>query len=122
MDKYGGYGNSSSALEPSPQIMVHDVGAARVPFAIALTGWTMLAFLVDGKRGSCRAIKTAGQGKLAEILFDGTRSKGCGVLQFTQVPLASVGRPLDVRFDDRWRTFSLSAAKGGQVMPLQADG
>ncbi|KIK24582.1 hypothetical protein PISMIDRAFT_10197 [Pisolithus microcarpus 441] len=71
------------------QIMVRNVGAARVPFAIALTGWTMLAFLVDGKRGSCRAIKTTGQGKLTETLFDGTRSKGCRVLQFTQVPLAS---------------------------------
>ncbi|KAI6014797.1 hypothetical protein BKA83DRAFT_2094972 [Pisolithus microcarpus] len=47
------------------------------------------SFLVDGKRGSCRAIKTTGQGKLTETLFDGTRSKGCRVLQFTQVPLAS---------------------------------
>ncbi|KIK21109.1 hypothetical protein PISMIDRAFT_681654 [Pisolithus microcarpus 441] len=51
----------------------------------------MLAFVVDGKRGSCRAIETTGQVELAEILFDGTRSKGCGVLQFSQVPEAETG-------------------------------
>lgn len=28
------------------------------------------------------------------------------------------GRPLDVRFNDRWHTFTPSAAKGGQVMPM----
>jgi hypothetical protein len=29
--------------------------------------------------------ETTGQVELAEILFDGTRSKGCGVVQFSQV-------------------------------------
>jgi hypothetical protein len=29
--------------------------------------------------------ETIGQVELAEILFDGTRSKGCGVVQFAQV-------------------------------------
>ena len=29
--------------------------------------------------------ETTGQVELAEILFDGTRSKGCGVVQFAQV-------------------------------------
>jgi len=28
--------------------------------------------------------ETTGQVELAEILFDGTRSKGCGVVQFAQ--------------------------------------
>ena len=29
--------------------------------------------------------ETTGQVELAEILFDGTRSKGCGVVQFGQI-------------------------------------
>ena len=29
--------------------------------------------------------ETTGQVELAEILFEGTRSKGCGVVQFAQV-------------------------------------
>ena len=29
--------------------------------------------------------ETTGQVELAEILFEGTRSKGCGVVQFSQV-------------------------------------
>jgi hypothetical protein len=29
--------------------------------------------------------ETTGQVELAEILFDGARSKGCGVVQFAQV-------------------------------------
>ncbi len=32
--------------------------------------------------------ETTGQVELAEILFEGTRSKGCGVVQFAQVPEA----------------------------------
>ncbi len=32
--------------------------------------------------------ETTGQVELAEILYDGTRSKGCGVVQFAQVPEA----------------------------------
>lgn len=28
---------------------------------------------------------------------------------------------VDVRFNDRWHTFTPSAAKGGQVAPMQAD-
>lgn len=32
--------------------------------------------------------ETTGQVELAEILFDGTRSKGAGVVQFAQVPEA----------------------------------
>lgn len=32
--------------------------------------------------------ETTGQVELAEILFEGTRSKGAGVVQFSQVPEA----------------------------------
>lgn len=28
----------------------------------------------------------------------------------------------DVRFNDRWHTFTPSAAKGGQVAPMQSEG
>jgi len=96
--------------------------------------------------------ETTGQVELAEILFDGTRSKGAGVVQFSQVAEAETaigaflyqkfrsclkqyggvvakfqqymygGRPLDVRFNDRWHTFTPTAAKGGQVVPMQPDG
>lgn len=111
--------------------------------------------------------ETTGQVELAEILFEGTRSKGCGVVQFAQIseaetaigafchfvvvtcfiffpssqipelyvwrsPVGYVGLSyvlfyfiaifLDVRFNDRWHTFTPSAAKGGQVAPMQSDG
>lgn len=95
--------------------------------------------------------ETTGQVELAEILFDGTRSKGAGVVQFAQVPEAETaigtflisllllyvtshyfhqakfqaymygGRPLDVQFNDRWHTFTPTAAKGGQTLPMQAE-
>ena len=97
--------------------------------------------------------ETTGQVELAEILFDGTRSKGAAVVQFAQVAEAETaigmsfplppgavylndltcyaakfqqymygGRPLDVRFNDRWHTFTPTAAKGRQAIPIQADG
>ena len=95
--------------------------------------------------------ETTGQVELAEILFDGTRSKGAGVVQFAQVAeaetaigvfLSSIflpclirrgdaakfqqymygGRPLDVRYNDRCHTFTPTAAKGGQAVPMQPDG
>ncbi|KAH0826775.1 hypothetical protein J3R83DRAFT_5189 [Lanmaoa asiatica] len=109
MDSYGGgYGGGYGYVEPEPsqQIMVRND-------------------LVE-------LFETTGQVELAEILFDGTRSKGCGVVQFAQVSEAETaiakfqqymygGRPLDVRFNDRWHTFTPTAAKGGQVMPMQPD-
>jgi len=75
--------------------------------------------------------ETTGQVELAEILFEGTRSKGMGVVQFSNIPEAETaiakfqnymygGRPLDVRFNDRWHTFTPTAAKGGQgILPDQ---
>ena len=42
--------------------------------------------------------ETTGQVELAEILFEGTRSKGCGVVQFSQVQEAetAIGKPLKI--------------------------
>ncbi|PCH35003.1 RNA-binding domain-containing protein [Wolfiporia cocos MD-104 SS10] len=110
---YGGYGGFEP--EPSQQIMVRNL-----PWSTANEDLVEL-------------FETTGQVELAEILFEGTRSKGCGVVQFSQVAEAETaiakfqqymygGRPLDVRFNDRWHTFTPSAAKGSQTIPMQADG
>ncbi|KAF7361176.1 hypothetical protein MSAN_01149500 [Mycena sanguinolenta] len=100
--------------EPSQQIMVRNL-----PWSTANEDLVEL-------------FETTGQVELAEILFDGARSKGCGVVQFAQVGEAETaiakfqqymygGRPLDVRFNDRWHTFTPTAAKGGQLGVGQAD-
>ncbi|KAF8644912.1 hypothetical protein AX16_008195 [Volvariella volvacea WC 439] len=110
----GGYGGAYAEPEPSQQIMVRNL-----PWSTANEDLVEL-------------FETTGQVELAEILFDGTRSKGCGVVQFSQVAEAETaiakfqqymygGRPLDVRFNDRWHTFTPTAAKGGQVAPIQTD-
>jgi hypothetical protein len=39
--------------------------------------------------------ETTGQVELAEILFEGTRSKGCGVVQFSQIPEAETAIGMD---------------------------
>jgi len=96
--------------EPSQQIMVRNL-----PWSTANEDLVEL-------------FETTGSVELAEILFDGTRSKGAGVVQFSQVEEAETaiakftqymygGRPLDVRFNDRWHTFTPTAAKGGSVLP-----
>ncbi|KAF7789687.1 hypothetical protein EIP86_000633 [Pleurotus ostreatoroseus] len=112
--QYGaGYGAGFDA-EPSQQIMVRNL-----PWSTANEDLVEL-------------FETTGQVELAEILFEGTRSKGCGVVQFSQVTEAETaiakfqqymygGRPLDVRFNDRWHTFTPSAAKGGQTVPMQTE-
>ncbi|KAI1785974.1 RNA-binding domain-containing protein [Ganoderma leucocontextum] len=114
---YGAGGAGGAAPfepEPSQQIMVRNL-----PWSTANEDLVEL-------------FETTGQVELAEILYDGTRSKGCGVVQFGQVPEAETaiakfqqymygGRPLDVRFNDRWHTFSPGAAKGGQAVPMQAE-
>ncbi|TBU60208.1 RNA-binding domain-containing protein [Dichomitus squalens] len=132
---YGGAGGFGAGFEPEPsqQIMVRNL-----PWSTANEDLVEL-------------FETTGQVELAEILYEGTRSKGCGVVQFAQVAEAETaigerwhcvqshscshvmspakfqqymygGRPLDVRFNDRWHTFSPGAAKGGQTVPMQADG
>jgi len=114
---YGGSGGPGAGYaepDPSQQIMVRNL-----PWSTANEDLVEL-------------FETTGQVELAEILFDGTRSKGCGVVQFAQVGEAETaiakfqqymygGRPLDVRFNDRWHTFTPTAAKGGQVAAIQAD-
>ncbi|KAJ6589160.1 hypothetical protein B0H19DRAFT_1014277 [Mycena capillaripes] len=106
----GGGGGGGGGFEPSQQIMVRNL-----PWSTANEDLVEL-------------FETTGQVELAEILFDGARSKGCGVVQFAQVGEAETaiakfqqymygGRPLDadVRFNDRWHTFTPTAAKGGQL-------
>jgi len=111
----GGYSAGGYESEPSQQIMVRNL-----PWSTANEDLVEL-------------FETTGQVELAEILFDGTRSKGAGVVQFAQVAEAETaiakfqqymygGRPLDVRFNDRWHTFTPAAAKGGQAVPMQPDG
>ncbi|KAI0063939.1 RNA-binding domain-containing protein [Artomyces pyxidatus] len=110
----GGYGAPGYEPDPSQQIMVRNL-----PWSTANEDLVEL-------------FETTGQVELAEILFDGARSKGAGVVQFAQVAEAETaiakfqqymygGRPLDVRFNDRWHTFTPTAAKGGQTMPMQAE-
>lgn len=112
---YGGAGYGGFEPEPSQQIMVRNL-----PWSTANEDLVEL-------------FETTGQVELAEILFEGTRSKGCGVVQFSNVQEAETaiakfqqymygGRPLDVRFNDRWHTFTPGAAKGGQAVPIQQDG
>ena len=85
--------------------------------------------------------ETVGTVSVAEILYDGTRSKGEGIVQFGETAEAQTagekftgymygGRPLgklfetacrvvadviDVQFNPRWHDFSGTAVKGGQT-------
>ncbi|WVR07945.1 hypothetical protein IAU60_004988 [Kwoniella sp. DSM 27419] len=72
--------------------------------------------------------ETVGNVVLAEVLFEAGRSKGEGIVQFTETAEAQIagekftgymygGRPLDVQFNPRWHEFSSGATKGGQVPP-----
>lgn len=70
--------------------------------------------------------ETVGSVVSAEILFDGNRSRGEGVVQFTETAEAQTagekfagymygGRPLGVEFNRQWHDFTGAAAKGGQT-------
>lgn len=111
---FAGHGAGYPEPEPSQQIMVRNL-----PWSTANEDLVEL-------------FETTGQVETAEILFDGTRSKGCGVVQFSQVAEAETaiakfqqymygGRPLDVRFNDRWHTFTPTAARGGQMSAIITD-
>ncbi|PWZ03827.1 RNA-binding domain-containing protein [Testicularia cyperi] len=74
--------------------------------------------------------QTTGTVDEAEILFDGGRSKGCGVVQFATVEDAETaiakfnnyvygGRPLDIEFNRRWTSFA-SATAGAPTGPSAA--
>ncbi|KAH9471005.1 hypothetical protein Pst134EA_004915 [Puccinia striiformis f. sp. tritici] len=65
--------------------------------------------------------QTTGKVKNAEVLFDGGRSKGVGVVQFDTIVEAETaiakfqnyaygGRPLSLEFNGRWRDFSLATS------------
>ncbi|ORX37631.1 hypothetical protein BD324DRAFT_578776 [Kockovaella imperatae] len=106
----GGGGASREPAEPNQQILVRNL-----PWS------TSNEDLVE-------LFETVGSVVLAEILYEGTRSKGEGVVQFTETAEAQTagekftgymygGRPLDVAFNPRWHDFSGSAAKGGQAAP-----
>ncbi|KZV98163.1 RNA-binding domain-containing protein [Exidia glandulosa HHB12029] len=107
---YGGF-DPGYDVPPSQQIMI-----GNLPWATANEDLVEL-------------FETTGTVTEAEVLFEGQRSKGAGVVQFADVTEAETaiakftgyiygGRPLDVRFNDRWHTFSPSAAKGGLVQPM----
>ena len=84
----GGAGYGAAAgyeSEPSQQIMVRNVSKFRVisdPVADLVhrqLPWS------TANEDLVELFETTGQVELAEILFDGTRSKGAGVVQFGQV-------------------------------------
>jgi hypothetical protein len=81
----GGYGAGSYDAEPSQQIMVRNVSKFRVisdpvaDLARRQLPWS------TANEDLVELFETTGQVELAEILFDGTRSKGAGVVQFGQV-------------------------------------
>ena len=150
---YGGsFGSASFDSEPSQQIMVRNVSKSRVISDPVVDLVRRQLPWSTANEDLVELFETTGQVELAEILFDGTRSKGAGVVQFGQVAEAETaigaflpfsgyflsclkwwedaakfqqyvygGRPLDVRFNDRWHTFTPTAAKGGQAVPMQPD-
>ncbi|WWC92679.1 uncharacterized protein L201_007638 [Kwoniella dendrophila CBS 6074] len=70
--------------------------------------------------------ETVGNVSVAEVLFEAGRSKGEGIVQFSETAEAQTagekftgymygGRPLDVQFNPRWHEFSSAAIKGGQA-------
>ncbi|KAG9103278.1 hypothetical protein FRC06_011515 [Ceratobasidium sp. 370] len=91
----GAAGGGFTMPEPSQQIMVRNL-----PWS------TLNDDLVE-------LFETTGNVEQAEILYDGSRSKGAGVVQFSTVEEAETA--IDVRYNDRWHEFTPSSAKGGQT-------
>jgi hypothetical protein len=86
----GGYGGGAGGYEaePSQQIMVRNVSKSRViSDPVADLAHRQLPWSTANE-DLVELFETTGQVELAEILFDGTRSKGAGVVQFAQVPEA----------------------------------
>lgn len=50
----------------------------------------------------------------------GGRPLGTSLIHLLSVQLTN-DTFVDVRFNDRWHTFTPSAAKGGQAVPMQAE-
>jgi hypothetical protein len=85
----GGYSGSFGAAgfesEPSQQIMVRNVSKFRaISDSVADLARRQLPWSTANE-DLVELFETTGQVELAEILFDGTRSKGAGVVQFGQV-------------------------------------
>jgi len=85
----GGYNDGYSAggyeAEPSQQIMVRNVSQFHViSDFVADLAYRQLPWSTANE-DLVELFETTGQVELAEILFDGTRSKGAGVVQFSQV-------------------------------------
>ena len=129
-------GLRAQPAEPNQQILVRNVSTTSSAKEIAdvqLPWSTSNEDLVE-------LFETIGNVVMAEILFEGSRSKGEGIVQFTETAEAQTagekftgyaygGRPLgkclsmacsrrltvsDVQFNPRWHDFSATAAKGGQ--------
>ncbi|KAK8849790.1 hypothetical protein IAR55_005126 [Kwoniella newhampshirensis] len=108
-------GGVSSGLQPEPAEPNQQILVRNLPWS------TSNEDLVE-------LFETVGNVVLAEIIFEGGRSKGEGIVQFTETAEGQVasekfmgyvygGRPLDVQFNPRWHEFSPAAIKGGQVPP-----
>nr|XP_019043686.1 RNP domain-containing protein [Kwoniella bestiolae CBS 10118]OCF22616.1 RNP domain-containing protein [Kwoniella bestiolae CBS 10118] len=106
----GGSGLKPQPAEPNQQILVRNL-----PWSTANEDLVEL-------------FETVGNVVSAEVLFEAGRSKGEGIVQFTETAEAQTagekftgymygGRPLDVQFNPRWHEFSSAAVKGGQVAP-----
>lgn len=72
--------------------------------------------------------ETVGNVTLAEVMFDGERPRGEGIVEFTDQSEAQQscdrfmgyvygGRAIDVQFSPERHDFSPTAAKGGQTNP-----
>ena len=85
----GGFGGGAAYAEPEPsqQIMVRNVSGAKNGFMLLTNFNTQLPWSTANE-DLVELFETTGQVELAEILFDGTRSKGCGVVQFAAIPEA----------------------------------
>lgn len=108
-------GPVSSGLQPQPAEPNQQILVRNLPWS------TSNEDLVE-------LFETVGNVALAEIIFEGGRSKGEGIVQFTETAEAQQagekfsgylygGRPLDVQFNPRWHEFTSTAIKGGQVPP-----
>ncbi|WRT69833.1 uncharacterized protein IL334_006824 [Kwoniella shivajii] len=110
VDGAAGTGLKPQPAEPNQQILVRNL-----PWSTANEDLVEL-------------FETVGTVVVAEVLFEAGRSKGEGIVQFTETAEAQTasekftgymygGRPLDVQFNPRWHEFSSAAVKGGQVPP-----
>lgn len=68
-------------------------------WGVELTGRSLQLPWSTANEDLVELFETTGQVELAEILFEGTRSKGCGVVQFSQVQEAetAIGGPYSCR-------------------------